>query len=200
MASRNNHNPFGDEDDSPGSFQHNGQHQPISFGGEDATLNPFANPETHAPPTAAAGAAAGAAGQAFTQGQQQHGAFSPPSSDYVSDLIDLQQGTPHPPPPVTNTSYPPPLHQTPAHITPSSTVVGRQPPPLNTGSASAYPPQPGQLQRVETFHTDTGKCSLVYHGRSFTHNDCLVLFPFSHTKNFVFRVAVRRAFSSRRRR
>ena len=98
MTSNNPNNPFDDPGEMPESLsgrggqqqESNRQHQPfIAYGGEDATINPFAASATTHPP-------------APQQPQQ-------PQPQYVgnADLIDLQQNQA---PMTINTSYPPPLH------------------------------------------------------------------------------------------
>lgn len=120
MASHNN--PF----DDPGENPHRSDGRNIAFGGEDATLNPFAASNEPQQSRAPQAAYTGPTTQRYS------------SSDYVSDLIDLQHNQPARP---AATTYPPPP---PA----SSTPMGAHP---SAGGGG------GQLKRMETFNTDTGK-------------------------------------------
>ncbi|KAL1926205.1 hypothetical protein VTP01DRAFT_6070 [Rhizomucor pusillus] len=119
MASHNN--PF----DDPGENPHRSDGRNIAFGGEDATLNPFAASNEPQQSRAPQAAYTGPTTQRYS------------SSDYVSDLIDLQHNQPARP---AATTYPPPP---PA----SSTPMGARP---SAGGGG------GQLKRMETFNTDTG--------------------------------------------
>lgn len=156
MAAPNQSNLFGDPDS---ESLRDGRQHPIAFGGEDATLNPFAFPTPtedtqHIPRQT----------DAYSSPSQQQ---QPPPSEYVNDLIDLQQS--HSPTTSSNpahhdvltgtASYPPPLHQATSTSVSQQTVIGRQPPPLSANTSTYAPHAP--LKRVETFQTDAGTASFL---------------------------------------
>ena len=160
MSSNNPNNPFDDPGEITETFR-DGSHgnqpqqhsQPIAYGGEDATANPFAGSGSTAHPIQQP---AHSRVQQGTHGMSSQGNST--TSPYMADLIDLQHGTSEPPTPASAlpasttgmASYPPPQ---------AATTTGRQQQQQFT-TPTTYPPapsQPGQLRRMETFNTDTGK-------------------------------------------
>lgn len=166
MSSNNPNNPFGDPGEITETFRDGGQgnqpehhSQPIAYGGEDATANPFAGSSSSSHPIQQP---AHSRVQQGTHGMSSQGNST--TSPYMADLIDLQHGTSEPP--------------TPASALPTSTASGMASYPPQAAATSrqqqqqqpfttptTYPPapsQPGQLRRMETFNTDTGKYHKVY--------------------------------------
>lgn len=169
MSSNNPNNPFGDPGEITETFRDGGQgnqpeqhSQPIAYGGEDATANPFAGSSSSSHPIQQP---AHSRVQQGTHGMSSQGNST--TSPYMADLIDLQHGTSEPPTPAsalpTSTasgmaSYPPQ-----AAATSRQQQQQQQQQPFTT--PTTYPPapsQPGQLRRMETFNTDTGKYHKVY--------------------------------------
>ncbi|KAJ8657110.1 hypothetical protein O0I10_007190 [Lichtheimia ornata] len=177
MSSNNPNNPFDDPGEITETFRDGGgqgnqpqQHsQPIAYGGEDATANPFAGSSGSSHPIQQP---AHSRVQQGTHGMSSQGNST--TSPYMADLIDLQHGTSEPPTPAS--ALPTSTTAGMASYPPQAAATSRQQQQQFTPTPTTYPPapsQPGQLRRMETFNTDTG--SLYEEGGTYDDDDDLRL-------------------------